>query len=114
MIQGAPLTTLAARRLESVANPADAGLATLGRGWPSAAAHGFKPACGHTEPRRGAEWWGEDLLLTFGWAGIPVLPTVNRVRAQPIAAVTAEMDMNADQYPSQLTYRHRRQASSHF
>jgi hypothetical protein len=21
---------------------------------------------GHTEPRRGAEWWGEGLLLTFG------------------------------------------------
>ncbi|RXE55000.1 hypothetical protein B4O85_02510 [Pseudomonas azotoformans] len=22
--------------------------------------------CGHTEPRRGAEWWGKSLLLTFG------------------------------------------------
>ncbi|ATN12673.1 hypothetical protein CRN80_24910 [Pseudomonas sp. FDAARGOS_380] len=21
---------------------------------------------GHTEPRRGAEWWGKSLLLTFG------------------------------------------------
>ncbi|CAN2972968.1 hypothetical protein METHPM2_2280001 [Pseudomonas sp. PM2] len=21
---------------------------------------------GHTEPKRGAEWWGEDLLVTFG------------------------------------------------
>ncbi|OOV98863.1 hypothetical protein MF6394_18940 [Pseudomonas sp. MF6394] len=33
---------------------------------------------GHTEPKRGAEWWGEDLLVTFGWAGIPVLPKVTR------------------------------------
>ncbi|POM13456.1 hypothetical protein CUU62_17650 [Pseudomonas sp. WP001] len=30
-----------------------------------AAAHGFKPAFGHTEPRRGAEWWGMSVLLTF-------------------------------------------------
>ncbi|OYU07667.1 MAG: hypothetical protein CFE47_09970 [Pseudomonas sp. PGPPP1] len=32
-----------------------------------AAAHGFKPERGHTEPRRGAEWWGEAfcLLLRF-------------------------------------------------
>ena len=29
------------------------------------AAHGFKPAFGHTEPRRGAEWWGKSVLLTF-------------------------------------------------
>ncbi|RZI29393.1 hypothetical protein EUX57_23295, partial [Pseudomonas orientalis] len=28
-------------------------------------AHGFKPAFGHTEPRRGAEWWGKSVLLTF-------------------------------------------------
>jgi len=26
---------------------------------------------GHTEPRRGAEWWGKSVLLTFVWAGIP-------------------------------------------
>jgi len=45
----------------------DAGLAALGQGWPIAAAHGFKPERGHTEPRRGAEWWGEAfcLLLRF-------------------------------------------------
>ena len=36
---------------------------------------------GHTEPRRGAEWWGEDLLVTFGWAGIPVLPKVTRCQS---------------------------------
>ncbi|MCK3851632.1 hypothetical protein E4O98_13140 [Pseudomonas sp. W2Jun17] len=31
-----------------------------------AAAHGFKPVFGHTEPKRGAEWWGKSVLLTFG------------------------------------------------
>ncbi len=30
------------------------------------AAHGFKPAFGHTEPRRGAEWWGKSPLVTLG------------------------------------------------
>ncbi|GLH50308.1 hypothetical protein RS3R2_39950 [Pseudomonas lactis] len=30
-----------------------------------AAAHGFKPAFGHTEPKRGAEWWGKSALLTY-------------------------------------------------
>ncbi|PMZ68244.1 hypothetical protein C1X25_23950, partial [Pseudomonas sp. GW247-3R2A] len=34
-------------------------------GWRVAAAHGFKPAFGHTEPKRGAEWWGKSALLTF-------------------------------------------------
>ena len=43
----------------------DAGLAALGQGWPIAAAHGFKPERGHTEPKRGAEWWGKSVLLTF-------------------------------------------------
>ncbi|ATN12942.1 hypothetical protein CRN80_26380 [Pseudomonas sp. FDAARGOS_380] len=38
-----------------------------------AAAHGFKPAFGHTEPKRGAEWWGKSPLVTLGWAGIPAL-----------------------------------------
>ncbi|OOV96055.1 hypothetical protein MF6394_22385 [Pseudomonas sp. MF6394] len=30
-----------------------------------AAAHGFKPVFGHTEPKRGAEWWGKSALVTF-------------------------------------------------
>ncbi|OWQ40251.1 hypothetical protein CDH05_17830 [Pseudomonas lactis] len=30
-----------------------------------AAAPGFKTVFGHTEPRRGAEWWGKSVLLTF-------------------------------------------------
>ncbi|MCK3862953.1 hypothetical protein E4P00_11395, partial [Pseudomonas sp. B329] len=28
---------------------------------------------GHTEPGRGAEWWGKSPLVTLGWAGIPAL-----------------------------------------
>ena len=43
----------------------DAGLAALGHGWPIAAAHGFTPERGHTEPRRGAECWGKSVLLTL-------------------------------------------------
>ena len=29
------------------------------------AAHGFKPAFGHTEPERGAECWGKSALVTL-------------------------------------------------
>ena len=43
----------------------DAGLAALGQGWPIAAAHGSVPERGHAEPRRGTEWWGKSVLLTF-------------------------------------------------
>ena len=43
------------------------------------AAHGFKPAFGHTEPRRGAEWWGEAFLVTFG-----ALPKVTRCKSGTI------------------------------
>ncbi|OPG75651.1 hypothetical protein B1218_30460 [Pseudomonas ogarae] len=43
----------------------DAGIAALGHGWPFAAAHGAMPECGHAEPRRGTEWWGRSVLLTF-------------------------------------------------
>ena len=40
------------------------------------AAHGFKPAFGHTEPRRGTEWWGKSLLVTFG-----LFPKVTRCKS---------------------------------
>ncbi|AXA55426.1 hypothetical protein CEQ51_14555 [Pseudomonas thivervalensis] len=43
----------------------DAGLAALGHGWPFAAAHGAMPSFRHAEPRRGTEWWGKSVLLTF-------------------------------------------------
>jgi len=42
-----------------------AGLAAPRHGWRVAAAHGFKSAFGHTEPKRGAEWWGKSALLTL-------------------------------------------------
>ncbi|PMY06647.1 hypothetical protein C1Y18_15960, partial [Pseudomonas sp. MPR-R5A] len=45
----------------------------LGQGWPIAAAHAPEPAFGHTEPKRGAECWGEAFLVTFG-----ALPKVTR------------------------------------
>ncbi|TWR53946.1 hypothetical protein FIV41_23070 [Pseudomonas marginalis] len=54
----------------------DAGLAALGQGWPIAAAHAPKPSFGHTEPRRGAECWGEAFLVTFG-----ALPKVTRCKS---------------------------------
>src|SRR5471032_2563655 len=47
--------------------------AATGHPWPNAAnpascrvTHGFKPAFGHTEPKRGAEWWGKSPLVTLG------------------------------------------------
>nr|BFE95974.1 hypothetical protein GCM10020185_65100 [Pseudomonas brassicacearum subsp. brassicacearum] len=43
----------------------DAGIAALGHGWPFAAAHGAMPERGHAEPKRGTEWWGKSVLLTF-------------------------------------------------
>ncbi|MBV4454161.1 hypothetical protein KVG91_16345, partial [Pseudomonas sp. SWRI103] len=30
---------------------------------------------------RGTEWWGEDFLVTFCWAGIPVLQKVTRCKS---------------------------------
>jgi len=46
-------------------NRQDAGLAALGQGWPIAATRGAMPECGHAEPKRGTEWWGKSVLLTF-------------------------------------------------
>ncbi|MCS3435870.1 hypothetical protein M2399_001291, partial [Pseudomonas sp. BIGb0450] len=46
-------------------NRQDAGLAATGQGRPVAAARFVLPAFGHTEPERGAEWWGKSVLLTF-------------------------------------------------
>jgi hypothetical protein len=34
------------------------------------AAHGFKPAFGHTEPRRGTEWWGKS-PFGYVWGSFP-------------------------------------------
>ena len=43
----------------------DAGLAALGQGWPIAATRCAMPERGHTEPGRGAEWWGKSALVTL-------------------------------------------------
>jgi len=40
--------------------------AATGHPWPGAAKRGAGPECGHAEPKRGTEWWGKDLLVTFG------------------------------------------------
>ncbi|PMY15648.1 hypothetical protein C1Y22_05170 [Pseudomonas sp. MPR-R2A5] len=47
----------------------------MGHPWPRTAnpascrvTHGFKPVFGHTEPRRGAEWWGKSPFGYF-WLG---------------------------------------------
>ena len=66
LILGAPLNHAGRTQALRSGHPGmDAGLAALGHGWPFAAAHGAMPAFGHTEPRRGAEWWGKSVLLTF-------------------------------------------------
>ncbi|KAB0522577.1 hypothetical protein F7R20_23915 [Pseudomonas brassicacearum subsp. brassicacearum] len=32
---------------------------------PSRRAHGARPSFRHAEPRRGTEWWGKSVLVTF-------------------------------------------------
>ncbi|OPK05530.1 hypothetical protein BZ164_03990, partial [Pseudomonas veronii] len=67
LIWGAPLTTLAERRLGAWVTRQDAGLAVLGQGWPMTAAHGLQslrsgmPSLGEA-PSGGAK----TLLVTFG------------------------------------------------
>ena len=51
-------------------NRQDAGLAAMGQGRAIAAARGVMPAFGHTEPRRGAEWWGKSPFGYF-WGSFP-------------------------------------------
>ncbi|PTC30719.1 hypothetical protein C9382_08800 [Pseudomonas aylmerensis] len=34
----------------------------------------------------GTEWWGKSLLVTFGWAGLPVLPKVTRRKGGTISS----------------------------
>src|SRR5476651_2815074 len=51
-------------------NRQDAGLAATGQGRPVAAARVVIPECGHTEPRRGAEWWGKSPFGYF-WGSFP-------------------------------------------
>ncbi|MCK3827149.1 hypothetical protein E3O56_17125 [Pseudomonas sp. W2Aug9] len=69
---------------------------------------------GHTEPKRGAEWWGEDLLLTFGWAGIPVLPKVSRCKSGTLSSRYRRNGyvLGLIQHPGRLSGRHRGQVES--
>ncbi|OWQ41736.1 hypothetical protein CDH05_09740 [Pseudomonas lactis] len=94
-----------------------------------AAAHGFKPVFGHTEPRRGAEWRGKSALVTFalfesdppsggtlsgrnrrngyvlGITGSPARP--------PSRASPHRLNAGHQVDRCRLAGRHRRQASSH-
>ena len=66
LILGAPLNHAGRTQVLRSGHPGrDAGIAALGHGWPVAAAHGVMPTFGHAEPRRGTEWWGKSVLLTF-------------------------------------------------
>ncbi|MBR7212258.1 hypothetical protein E1K68_05580 [Pseudomonas sp. B2021] len=84
---------------------------------------------GHTEPRRGAEWWGKSVLLTFAlFKSEPLsernpkrpLPQQwictqsNRVDCQPaFASKPAVGSLGCQVGRCRLSGRHRRQASSH-
>ncbi|QDG55319.1 hypothetical protein NIBR502773_01840 [Pseudomonas sp. NIBRBAC000502773] len=72
------------------------------------AAHGFKPAFGHTEPRRGAECWGEDLLLDL----FP--PKVSRCKSGTIGGRYRSNGyvLGLIQHPGRLSGRHREQVES--
>ena len=66
LILGAPLNHAGRTQVLWSGHPGmDAGIAALGHGWPFAAAPGAMPERGHAEPRRGTEWWGKSVLLTF-------------------------------------------------
>ena len=49
-------------------NRQDAGLAAMGQGRAIAAARFVMPSFWHTEPKRGAEWWGKSPFGYF-WLG---------------------------------------------
>ena len=89
----------------------DAGLAVLGQGWPMTAAHGFKPGFGHTEPRRGAEWWGKSPFGYF-WGSFPKVTRCKsgtlsgRYRSNGYVPIPT-------QHPGRPRGRHRGQAPSH-
>ncbi|CRL99465.1 hypothetical protein [Pseudomonas sp. 28 E 9] len=89
----------------------DAGLAALGQGWPIAAAHGFKPSFGHTEPKRGAEWWGKSPFGYF-WGSFP---KVTRCKSGTHSSRCRSNGyvLGPIQHPGQPRGRHRGQAPSH-
>jgi len=65
---------------------------------------------GHTEPRRGAEWWGKAFLVTFG-----ALPKVTRRKGGTHSRRERSNGyvLGLTQLPGRLSGRHRGQAPSH-
>ncbi|OOG87707.1 hypothetical protein B0E42_06630 [Pseudomonas sp. A25(2017)] len=53
---------------------------------PSRRAHGAMPSFRHAEPRRGTEWWGRALLVTFGWSGSRLFPKVTRCKSGTLSS----------------------------
>ncbi|QHD07354.1 hypothetical protein PspR76_17165 [Pseudomonas sp. R76] len=70
---------------------------------------------GHTEPKRGAEWWGKSHLLTLGWAGIPAFSKVSRCKSGTLSGRYRRNGyvLGLIQHPGRLSGRHRGQAPSH-
>ncbi|TKJ77560.1 hypothetical protein PspCFBP13509_19070 [Pseudomonas sp. CFBP13509] len=74
------------------------------------AAHGFKPAFGHTEPRRGAECWGKSLFGYF-WGSFP---KVTRRKGGTLGRRYRSNGyvLGLIQHPGRLSGRHREQVES--
>ncbi|OWQ38768.1 hypothetical protein CDH05_25285, partial [Pseudomonas lactis] len=77
---------------------------------------------GHTEPKRGAEWWGKSALLTFALFESEPPSGRNPKRPLPQEWICTQpncVDRQAAfaskpaQFDRRLSGRHRRQASSH-
>ncbi|OWQ38699.1 hypothetical protein CDH05_25650, partial [Pseudomonas lactis] len=63
---------------------------------------------GHTEPKRGAEWWGKSVLLT-----LPLLQSEPPSGRNPKWPLPQEWICTRSDTLCRLAGRHRRQASSH-
>ena len=92
-------------------NRQDAGLAAPGHGWPVAAARGVMPGFGHTEPKRGAEWWGKSPFGYF-WGSFP---KVTRCKSGTHSSRYRSNGyvLNSTQKNGRPRGRHRGQAPSH-
>ncbi|OPA89479.1 hypothetical protein BFW86_13410 [Pseudomonas fluorescens] len=73
-----------------------------------AAAHGFKPSFGHTEPKRGAECWGKSVWLLCRFCKVTRRKggTISR-RYRRNGYVLGQI-----QHPGRLSGRHREQVES--
>jgi len=81
----------------------DAEVAALGHGWPFAAAHGARAACGHAEPKRGTKWWG---IERFGYFRLGRLPGFSKVTRRQGGTLSGRYRRNGytprPQNPTQL------------